>query len=256
MSQPIRTLGALALGASIVAIAALSVRTGPVAGAADDPPAKTITVSATGKVTVVPDVARVYLGVTVGKPTVKAAREAGAKAMTDILAALKGLGIADKRHPDDGPQPVAAVRQRIPAERRRVPDQRADRGHRARPRQGRRRGRHGDGPGRHRHERHLVRGVRPGQGPERRPCSGRRRRPDERPGAGEGRQRLARGRRLDHRRVGADPAPTVCLRRRDDASRPTRPRRSSPGRRTWARRSRWCSRSADPDDRTGAGRHG
>ena len=95
MSQPIRTLGALALGASIVAIAALSVRTGPVAGAADDPPAKTITVSATGKVTVVPDVARVYLGVTVGKPTVKAAREAGAKAMTDILAALKGLGIAD-----------------------------------------------------------------------------------------------------------------------------------------------------------------
>jgi uncharacterized protein YggE len=95
MSQPIRTLGALALGASIVAIAALSVRTGPVAGAADDPPAKTITVSATGKVTVVPDVARVYLGVTVGKPTVKAAREAGAKAMTDIVAALKGLGIAD-----------------------------------------------------------------------------------------------------------------------------------------------------------------
>lgn len=95
MSQPIRTLGALALGASIVAIAALSVRSGPVAGAADDPPAKTITVSATGKVTVVPDVARVYLGVTVGKPTVKAAREAGARAMTDILAALKALGIAE-----------------------------------------------------------------------------------------------------------------------------------------------------------------
>ena len=42
MTQPIRTLGALALGAAIVAIAALSVRTGPVSGApastdTDDP---------------------------------------------------------------------------------------------------------------------------------------------------------------------------------------------------------------------------
>ena len=50
---------------------------------------------ASGKVTVVPDVARVNLGVTVTKPTVKAVREAGAKSMTDIIAALKALGIAD-----------------------------------------------------------------------------------------------------------------------------------------------------------------
>ena len=42
-----------------------------------------------------PDVARINLGVTATKSTVKAAREAGAKAMTDIIAALKGLGIAD-----------------------------------------------------------------------------------------------------------------------------------------------------------------
>ena len=66
MSQTLRTLGAVALGAFIVAVAALSVRTGPVAGApaATDPPTHTITVTATGKITVVPDVARVYLGVT------------------------------------------------------------------------------------------------------------------------------------------------------------------------------------------------
>jgi uncharacterized protein len=96
MSQTLRTLGAGALGAFIVAVAALSARPGPVAGVpATDPAPQTITVSASGTVTLVPDVARVYLGVTVAKPTVKAARDAGAKAMTAIIAALKGLGIAD-----------------------------------------------------------------------------------------------------------------------------------------------------------------
>ena len=98
MSQTVRTLGAGALGALIVAVAALSVRSGPVSGApatGTEPAAHTITVMASGKVTVVPDVARVNLGVTVTKPTVKAVREAGAKSMTDIIAALKALGIAD-----------------------------------------------------------------------------------------------------------------------------------------------------------------
>ena len=95
-SQTLRTLGAGTLGALIVAIAALSVRTPPVSGAADETPAvHTITVSGTGKVTVVPDVARISLGVTVSKPTVKAARDAGATTMTGIIAALKVLGIAD-----------------------------------------------------------------------------------------------------------------------------------------------------------------
>ena len=93
MTHPLRTLGALALGATIVAVAALTVRSGPVAGApATDPAPHTITVSASGKVTIVPDVARVQLGVTIARPTVKAARDAGAKAMTDILATIKGLG--------------------------------------------------------------------------------------------------------------------------------------------------------------------
>lgn len=97
MSQTLRTLGAGALGAFIVAIAALSVQPGRVAGApsTDTPPEHTITVSASGKITVVPDVARVNLGVTITRSTVKAVREAGAKSMTDIIAALKALGIAE-----------------------------------------------------------------------------------------------------------------------------------------------------------------
>jgi uncharacterized protein YggE len=98
MSQTLRTLGAVALGALVVAVAALSVKPAPVVGAPSDPgtlPARTITVSGTGKVTVVPDVARVNLGVTLTKTTVKAAREAAAEAMTSIIGGLKSLGIAE-----------------------------------------------------------------------------------------------------------------------------------------------------------------
>lgn len=98
MSQSARTIGAAAIGALIVAVAALSVRPGPVVGAptvGSDFALHTLTVGASGKVTVVPDVARVYLGVTLTKPTVKEARAAAASAMTDIIAAIKGLGIAD-----------------------------------------------------------------------------------------------------------------------------------------------------------------
>ena len=98
MSSTLRTLGAGALGALIVAVAVLALRPGPVAGAlaTDATPAQhTITVSGSGKITIVPDVARVNLGVTVTKSTVKAVREAGAKAMTDVIASIKALGIAD-----------------------------------------------------------------------------------------------------------------------------------------------------------------
>jgi uncharacterized protein YggE len=99
MSQSIRTVGAFALGGLIVAVAALSVRPGPVAGApttGTEVTLHTVTVTGSGKVTVVPDVARVYLGVTLTKPTVKEARNAAARVMTDVIAAIKGLGIADK----------------------------------------------------------------------------------------------------------------------------------------------------------------
>jgi uncharacterized protein YggE len=99
MTQPIRTIGAGVLGALIVAIAALSAHAGPAAGApspsTDAPASNTITVSASGKISQVPDVARVSLGVSQTKPTVKAAREAAATRMTNIITAMKALGVAD-----------------------------------------------------------------------------------------------------------------------------------------------------------------
>jgi uncharacterized protein YggE len=99
MSQSIRTIGAGVLGALIVAVAAISAHAGPVTGAptptVDTPPAHTITVSASGKVTQVPDVAHISLGVNVTKPTVKEARASAAGRMNAIIAAVKALGVAD-----------------------------------------------------------------------------------------------------------------------------------------------------------------
>ena len=98
MSQSMRTMGAFALGGLIVAVAALAVRPGPASGAptaGTELALHTLTVSGNGKVTVVPDVARVYLGVSLTKPTVKEARAAAAEAMTDVIAAIKALGVAD-----------------------------------------------------------------------------------------------------------------------------------------------------------------
>lgn len=99
MSQPIRTAGAMALGALIVAVAALAIRPGPAAGAptTDGQPAlHTITVTGTAAVTRIPDVARVSVGVGVTKSTVKAARDSAGKSMTAIIAAIKALGIDEK----------------------------------------------------------------------------------------------------------------------------------------------------------------
>ena len=98
MSSSIRVAGAMALGALVVAVAALAVRPGATVGAptTDTPAAHTITVSATGSVTLVPDVARVSVGVTVTKPTVKAARNAAGTAMNQVIASLKSLGIDEK----------------------------------------------------------------------------------------------------------------------------------------------------------------
>lgn len=99
MTSTMRTFGAAALGAIVVAVAVLAVRPAPAAGApatGTEPAPHTITVSATGKVTLVPDVAHVSVGVQISKPTVKAARESAAKAMSAIIAALKGLGIDEK----------------------------------------------------------------------------------------------------------------------------------------------------------------
>jgi hypothetical protein len=59
-------------------------------------PEHTINVTGTGRVVVSPDIADLRLGVVVTKPTVKAARAAAAESMTDVLAALRALGIAEK----------------------------------------------------------------------------------------------------------------------------------------------------------------
>ncbi len=62
----------------------------------DTTPEHTVTVGGEGKVTVVPDLAHVQLGVQIERPTAKAARDAAATAMTGVVDALKKLGIADK----------------------------------------------------------------------------------------------------------------------------------------------------------------
>ncbi len=58
-------------------------------------PEHTISVSGTGRVIISPDVADLRLGVSVTKPTVKAARTIAAASMTKVIDALKKLGIAD-----------------------------------------------------------------------------------------------------------------------------------------------------------------
>lgn len=91
---------AAALGAVVVAVAALAARPATVVGApANDPnqpPPRTITVSASATVSLVPDVAHVGLGITVTKPTVEAARSEAARIMTAIVTAVKKHGVADR----------------------------------------------------------------------------------------------------------------------------------------------------------------
>jgi len=99
MSQSIRTAGALALGALIVAVAALAIRPAPVTGAPTtegDPALHTITVTGTASVSRVSDVARVSVGVGVTKSTVKLARDAAGKSMAAIITTIKALGIDAK----------------------------------------------------------------------------------------------------------------------------------------------------------------
>jgi uncharacterized protein len=94
-----------AVGALLVGLAAgpvLGAVTAPqrmvyVAPSVDGQPADhTISVAGSGKVTVVPDMATISLGVLIQRDKAKAAREAGAAAMTKVIAALRALGIDDK----------------------------------------------------------------------------------------------------------------------------------------------------------------
>ena len=83
------------LVAATIAAPAFAPRPSRAAGSTSDSE-HAITVTGTGTVVVSPDIADLRLGVVVTKPTVKAARETAAGAMTKVIAALKKLGIADK----------------------------------------------------------------------------------------------------------------------------------------------------------------
>ena len=101
MSQTVRTIGAAIVGGLLVALVAgawgrsLPVVTMP---AADPTTAAvhSISVTGTGTVTLVPDVARLTLGVTVERTTVGSASSDAATAMTAIVAAVKAQGVAAK----------------------------------------------------------------------------------------------------------------------------------------------------------------
>jgi len=96
-SRAAATLGGIALLALAIVAAPLVSGT-PRSALAADPAANehVISVSGMGKVTVKPDVADVSLGVQNQRESAKAARDDAAQTMNAILAALKGLGIADE----------------------------------------------------------------------------------------------------------------------------------------------------------------
>lgn len=87
----------LAGGLLVAAIASPAFAPRPILGvdANGTPPEHTISVTGTGRVVISPDVADLRVGVSVSRPTVKAAREAAAESMSKVVAALKKLGIAD-----------------------------------------------------------------------------------------------------------------------------------------------------------------
>ncbi len=99
MSQLARSVTAAVVGGAVVLLLTVSLRPWPVVattpGATTDT-THTITVTSTGTVTLVPDVARINLGVTVTQPTVEAARAEAARVMTAIIAAARGKGVAEK----------------------------------------------------------------------------------------------------------------------------------------------------------------
>ena len=66
------------------------------AAAADEPPRRSITVSASGSVTAVPDLARITSGVATEAPVAKDAVAKNSEAMKKIIDGLKSSGIEDK----------------------------------------------------------------------------------------------------------------------------------------------------------------
>ncbi|MEW5992388.1 MAG: SIMPL domain-containing protein [Chloroflexota bacterium] len=87
----------IATGLLVAIIASPAFITRPILATDPATPAEhTISVSGTGRVVLVPDMADLRLGVTTTAKTVKEARDANAASMTAVIAALKALDIADR----------------------------------------------------------------------------------------------------------------------------------------------------------------
>jgi hypothetical protein len=98
---PSARLGLLAAGilAGLLVGANLAPALGPRPAQAQESerePDRTISVSGTGRVSIVPDVVDIRLGVQVTRPKVKDARAVAAATMTKVVASLKAAGIAEK----------------------------------------------------------------------------------------------------------------------------------------------------------------
>jgi uncharacterized protein len=83
-------------GPALAAVVAPRTYTVTPGAATDGTTEHTLSVTGSGKVTVIPDIATINLGVVIERPTAKAAREAAAVAMTAVVDAVRKLGIADK----------------------------------------------------------------------------------------------------------------------------------------------------------------
>jgi len=87
---------AVVLGLVVAAVAAVAVLQPGGAGAVDPPPTTdTVTVSGEGVVLAVPDRAEISAGVETRAPTARAALQANATAMADVLSALRSAGGTD-----------------------------------------------------------------------------------------------------------------------------------------------------------------
>jgi uncharacterized protein len=87
---------AVVLGLVVAAVAAVAVLQPGGAGAVDPPPSTdTVTVNGEGVMLAVPDRAEISAGVETRAPTARAALQANASAMADVLAALRSAGGTD-----------------------------------------------------------------------------------------------------------------------------------------------------------------
>ena len=87
---------AVVLGLVVAAVAAVAVLQPGGAEAVDPPPSTdTVTVNGEGVVLAVPDRAEISAGVETRAPTARAALQANASAMADVLAALRSAGGTD-----------------------------------------------------------------------------------------------------------------------------------------------------------------